>query len=223
MRPQEARFLAQRLLQIDASALTPCLNLGSSTREFREQMKPHIQREFIAPLERHGVRFVHVDMKPGDGIDISGDLFDPEVQARIRAVGARALVLTNVLEHVRDREGLARLCTSLVAPGSHLIVSVPRSYPYHGDPIDTMFRPAPEQLAALFPGFRIVAGAVIDDGSFLSDLRAAPRPLWRGLARALLRAALPFYKPKVWLNAVHRLTWLARPYRVSCVILERQP
>jgi hypothetical protein len=221
MRPTEARWFARRLTDFEPSHLTPCLNLGSSTLEFRQTVKPHIQREFIEPLERHGVEFIHVDMRPGEGIDIAGDLFDPAVQDQIRSTRPRALVLTNVLEHVRDRHALAELCVSLVEPGSVIAVSVPASYPYHGDPLDTMYRPSPDELASLFAGCRVVQADVIEDGSYRSDLRASSSVV-AGLARDLARAAFFFYRPKVSLFKLHRLAWLFRPYLIACVVLQKE-
>ena len=64
----------------------------------------------------------------------------------------RALLCCNVLEHVRDPGEFARRCGTLVMSGGVLAVTVPRSYPHHSDPIDTLYRPTPEEAAALFPG-----------------------------------------------------------------------
>ena len=62
-----------------------------------------------------------------------------------------ALLCCNVLEHVRDPGEFARRCAMLVRPGGVIVVTVPRSYPHHADPIDTLYRPTPEEAAALFP------------------------------------------------------------------------
>jgi len=32
----------------------------------------------------------------------------------------------------------------------YLVVSVPHSYPFHADPIDTLFRPAPDEVVTMF-------------------------------------------------------------------------
>src|SRR5207248_596461 len=103
MRLEEATYIARQMSQIGAGTLSPCLNVGSSTQLFREESKPHITRELIAPLESEGFTFVHSDIKCGEGVDIAGDLFDPSVQEAVRSVGARSVLLTNVLEHVRER------------------------------------------------------------------------------------------------------------------------
>jgi hypothetical protein len=48
----------------------------------------------------------------------------------------------------------------------YIIVTVPRRFPYHPDPIDLMFRPDVAELLTFFPGSRCVNGAIIDGGSF---------------------------------------------------------
>lgn len=221
MRIEEAAYLAALLKTYPAAELSPCLNIGSSTREFREVMKPHIARDFIHPLEQHGIRFIHADMKPGDGIDLCGDLFDPTLQAQLRAQGVRSLLLNNVLEHVRDRPSLAGLCLALVPTGGLLVVSVPYSYPYHADPIDTLYRPSPEQIAALFPGTVLLQSGIIEAGNASTDLfpEGSNKPV--KALRYAARLLTPFHKPAAWLNLAHRLFWLTRPYKVSVALLRK--
>ena len=223
MRPQEATYISEELRKLDPSVLSPCLNLGSSTLDFRVTRKPHIQRNLIAPLERHGIAFVHVDMKEGDGIDIAGDLFEAKTQDRIRGARPRSLFLTNVLEHVPrlTRDSLAQLCVSLIPPGGYIVVSVPRSYPYHADPIDTMFRPDPTAIAALFPTTTMVASAVLPAGTALDDWRAKGPLGMTILRRGAGLLLFPFYRPRTWMHHFHELFWLTRPFRVSVAILQR--
>ena len=108
-------------------------------------------RHLFAPLQRRGVEIVHLDCRDGDGIDICADLLDAEGYARAAARRYRALLCCNILEHVRDPGEFAWRCVELVMPGGIIVVTVPRSYPRHGDPIDTLYRPTPEEAAALFP------------------------------------------------------------------------
>ena len=42
-----------------------------------------------------------------------------------------------------------------------LFVSVPRRYPYHPDPIDTMFRPTTQELLGMFDDAELVESAAI--------------------------------------------------------------
>ena len=57
--------------------------------------------------------------------------------------------MTNLLEHVTDARQLATNVQGVLSRGSWLVVSVPNSYPYHPDPIDTMFRPTVAELTEM--------------------------------------------------------------------------
>lgn len=222
MFPAEAKRIADLVTRLELTQGDVCLNIGASTRQFREVDQPFIETDLLAPLRARGLRIVHSDLKAADGVDISGDLLEPAVQEQLRAVGARLFLCCNLLEHLTDPQGFARACAGLVPPGGWLVVSVPLSFPYHRDPIDTMFRPTPEQIAALFPGLEPAHLEVLTLHSFGDELKGGPAPAWR-LARHLLQVAMPFYRPRKWLERAHQLLWLRRPYKVSLAILRRPP
>jgi len=97
---------------------------------------------------------------------------------------------------VVDRAPLIEAMLDIALPDTIFFVSGPRQFPRHFDPIDTMFRPTPEELFAEFPGTNVVASAVIDSGNWRS-WRAEERG-GRTLARTLARLAVPFYRPRRW-------------------------
>jgi hypothetical protein len=212
MRENEAAWVAAALRQSPAE---PVLNLGSSSLAFRTSKKPHIERELFRPLLERGVRVIHADLREDEGVDISGDIFEPEVQRRLRAVQAGTLLCNNILEHVTDRAGFAALCETLVPSGAQIIVTVPHSYPYHADPIDPGYRPRPEQIAELFPRCRLIRAEVIEDGNGWQEIRR------RGMVREALRLLVPFWHFKAWRYHLHNLLWLHRPYLISAVVLQR--
>jgi hypothetical protein len=80
----------------------------------------------------------------------------------------------NVLEHVPNRDELATAIESLVSRGGYLFVTVPRRYPYHPGPIDTMFRPGVEELGSMFGRLDLVEGAEIRCESLLSYFLSSP-------------------------------------------------
>jgi hypothetical protein len=221
MRPAEARWIAQQLAALPRDQISPLLNIGSSTREFREIRQPHIERLIFAPMRKTGVEVIHTDLKPEAGVDVDGDLMDASVQAQLRAHRPRAALSSNLLEHVASPAELARAIGSLVEPGGILLVTVPRSYPYHADPIDTGFRPAPKELAALFPGFSMLRGEVVADstygGELFGDGIAGLHKGLRGLIAALRR------RGEVARAYRDRLRWLFRPFTTTCVVLRRDP
>ena len=222
MRPEEAQTLAEWVQGLDLEPGDICLNIGSSTSRFRQVDQPHVHASFIAPLEQSGIRFVHCDMKEDGGVDEVGDVLDPSFRARLKRHQAKLVVCSNLLEHLRDPRAFASACGELVTEGGYGLFSVPSSYPYHPDPIDTMLRPEPEELAAFLPDWTVLRACELTTGSYWGDLSRGGRPLAR-LLRHIARVAVPFYRPRRWRENASRLLWLFRPYRVSIVLLKKSP
>jgi SAM-dependent methyltransferase len=215
---REARWIGERLAAYATADLSPLLNIGSSTREFRERVQPWMVRHIFAPLAERGVEVVHLDARTGPGIDIRADLLDDADFARVSARRYRALLICNVLEHVRDAAEFARRCGEFVLPGGVIVVTVPRSYPRHGDPIDTLYRPTPDEAAALFPHSALVAAEIIDVGeSYRDEVRRRP---WIMLRHAL-RLPVPFVGLEKWRQSMRKPYWLFHNYTVSAAILRR--
>ena len=220
MRREEADTLAHWVRKLGLEPGATCLNIGSSTREFREQQQPHVAERFIRPLEQAGIRFVHCDMKEADGVDEVGDVLDPIFRERLKQHRASLLVCSNLLEHLTAPQQFASACAELVKEGGYGIFSVPLAYPYHPDPIDTMLRVTPAQLAAMLPDWTIVRSGEIRAGNYWRDLKESGSP-WSRLIRQMARVALPFYRPGQWRANAGRLPWLFRTYRVSIVLLQK--
>lgn len=193
---KEAAWIASRLAAMDAAEVGTILNIGSSTERFRTVQQPWIDELLFAPMRARGIRVVHLDRKEADGVDLVADIMSDEGNAAASAQRPRTVMLCNILEHVREPERLARRAFDLVAPGGHLIVSVPRSYPYHADPIDTMYRPSPEEVSALVPD------AVLTEGEILPTIYH-----WNEILGGERR---PQRK---------RIRWLFVPYRVTMAML----
>jgi SAM-dependent methyltransferase len=238
MRVAEARAIAAALAQLPAQALTPCLNLGSSTATVREApamgrpdgpapdlgtVQPHVAEQVLRPLEARGVRIVHADIKAGEGVDLVGDVYDPAYRERVRAVAPRLVICSNLLEHLPDREGFVDFCRGVVAPGGYVLVTVPRSYPYHADPIDTGYRPTPEELFAFFPGWERTWSETVIDTTFWHDLGTMPLAGWpRFAATMIVKFPLLLLTDRArFLSRYHRFLWLARRFSVSCVLVRK--
>ena len=197
-----------------------CLNIGSSTEAFRTRDQPHIDELLIRPIEAAGIRIIHCDIKAAPGVDEVGDLLDPQFREKLKGYRADLMICSNLLEHLTDPQAFAAACGDLVRPGGYGLITMPLSYPYHADPIDTMLRLKPAQLAAMMPGWEIVRAEELEAGSYAHELRRSGRPVSL-LMRHLARAALPFYRPRKWRGLAHRLLWLFRPYRQSMVLLRK--
>jgi hypothetical protein len=214
----EARWLLGALETFPPERLSPLLNLGSSYAEFRETVQPWIERELFRPLGRRGVELVHVDLRDLPGVDFQADLTDPRDIDRLRALRPNALLCCNLLEHVTDPRLLAQHCLDMLTPGGLVFVTVPFSYPHHRDPIDTMYRPSPAELATLFVRARMLDGLVLGAGlSYRDDVRARPWLLLRHLARL----PVPFLSLERWKRSMAKLYWLGTEYRITCAVFEK--
>ncbi|TKD51393.1 methyltransferase domain-containing protein [Sphingomonas baiyangensis] len=220
MRPCEADWIRDSLLALGPDKASPLLNLGSSTRHFREVSKPHIEARLLAPLRAAGFRIVHADMKQDDGVDLVGDVLDPAYIAQLQAMGFRSIICSNLLEHVRDPQAVARACEAIVGEAGHIVVTVPHSYPYHPDPIDTLYRPDPVALARDFPNSQIVASTILADGGLIAEEAGkGAANLIAYPVRAGWRIVSGLWRPRIALAQLHRLTWLVRSFKVSCATL----
>lgn len=217
MFPAEAEKLCELLAGRDD--VSPLLNLGSSTAHFRLVTKPHIEASLFAPLRRAGVEVVHCDIKQDDGVDLVGDVMDPAFVQILRARKFRAILLANLLEHVRDPAAIASACEHIVGPGGLILATVPQSYPFHADPIDTGYRPSPQELAALFPNSEAIHLASIEGGTFGERLHAQGRRLRREILSTAMWLLIAPARPRTAAAKLHRWFWLRRPYRVSLALL----
>jgi len=215
MRIEEAGWIANQ--SIDG----PVLELASATGHFRTVSQPHIDRLIHAPLRARGLEIVHADLKAEPGVDIVGDFTDPVVESQLRAVGAQTVLCCNLLEHVLDREAMAALCDRLLRPGGLLIVTVPLSVPFHNDPIDTCYRPRPDQIAALFPSYVVEDAEIVKSTTFGQDLVRSKTSIPLFIAKSIWRIVPVWRGWKTYLHMNHRMLWLFRPYRISCVALRK--
>jgi hypothetical protein len=226
----EARWLGERLRDVEPSRV---LNIGSSDLDFRTRTQPWIDELVFRPLRDRGLTVFHQDLVAGPGVDLAGDLHDPGVRAALRALDPRCIICSNVLEHVIDREAFASILMELLPPGGRLLVTVPRAFPYHPDPIDTLFRPALDELAALFPGTRVLTGEIVEAGRLhdlvlenpsraLARLRGATTSLLERLrsraptARAGSDSSASAMNFGNWL-----IPWIYKPFELTCLDMRR--
>jgi hypothetical protein len=193
---KEARWLADCLAGLDSPA--PIVNIGSSTLHFRTVEQPWIDEILFAPLRQRNVEVINVDLKQAPGVDLCLDLLSDDGFEQLKALRPRTVLLCNLLEHVLDPKTMVERAYELLAPGGKLIVSVPRSYPHHRDPIDTMFRPTPQEVADLEPRARLVHSEILPTEFHWHEVFRNPRKLQR-----------------------KRALWLFVPYKVTFAILER--
>ena len=215
---EEAAWLGTRLAAITDADLFPLANIGSSTGRFRSVTQPHINRAIFCPLGERRGPVHHVDIKAGPGVDVVGDLENPDFIAYLRGqLAPQSLLVSNLLEHVRNPSRVAHALLGIVPHGGLIIVSGPHRYPYHPDPIDTRFRPSLEEAHALFPGTRLVDGEIVVSNTW------RPWGAVRSSARSRMlyfgRLALPVYRPKSWRRRLDSVPYILRRVSAYAMVL----
>jgi hypothetical protein len=215
----ESKWLGERLSAIPDDQLFPLLNIGSSTLEFRTVTQPYIDHNIFTPLRKRGGTVYHADIKAAPGVDLVGDLLDPVFLAELSKLQIRSAMISNLFEHVTIRQQICDVVMKIVPSDGYIFVSGPHRYPYHADPIDTMFRPSIEEMHAHFPGTRIVDSAIIDSGNW-RQWNAAERG--RTLGRTLARLLVPFYRPRKWWELARQSPYIFRHIKAFAVVLRKE-
>ena len=117
-----------------------------------------------------------------------------------------------------DPAEFANRCFGLLPPGGRLVITVPKSYPHHRDPIDTMFRPTPEEISALISeAHEVLVSEIIDTGSYRDNLKRRPWIIYR----QILRLPFPFLGWTRWKRSMKKFYWMIWPYRQSCIVIQK--
>ena len=218
MRLEESLFIRNALIEIPQIDFPKtCINLGSGNVNQIRIRKPWVFQNIFDFLYARGCKTIHADMTDWDNVDRVIDLTDSKsLEFCANLPCPKVFVLANVLEHV-PRNFHSRISASIyeqMAGGDYLIITVPHAYPFHPDPIDTMYRPTDDELKKVIP-LRWLETAIVTAGSYVNDL-AGMKPL--KVVRKTLKPLWPFRRPKKYLSDLHRLTFLFRPYRIAIAI-----
>ena len=217
--PEEAAWFERNLRSRAAHELSPLLNVGSSTLEYRASGSTQIDRLLLRPLAARGVEVTHVDLKEDPGVDLVGDITDPVFRARVAKIGAKAVLCNNLLEHVPDVPAMCRALAEICPSGGILCLSVPHAFPFHPDPIDNGFRPSVGQLSGIFAplGFELSRADLVEFGSYGEAVAGNPRLILRD---AYLLALAPFLeeKRKVLFG---NYAFFRRRFQVACAIFAK--
>jgi hypothetical protein len=216
MLKEEAEWIESeldRLLQ-QGEVLFPLANIGCSD-EKQLEFQPWV-RDLIGHIQEKGA-LINIDIKDSPGVDMTGDLLDPAFISRLKDKKFGALLCANILTNITDKEKFAASIIDVIHPGSVLIITVSNRYPYVADPVDTLYRPTPEQLKLLFPGTEIVSSSLVESQSYLQLLWGKKKVFVITAARLLV----PFYKFKTWWNLMKYLPSIFKPVRSSCLVLRK--
>lgn len=219
MTERESLWLREALQRLTAAKdISPLLNVGSSTKHFREVEQPWNYQNIIGPLESKGIKVTHLDIKDAEGVDIVGDLSDPLFLARLKQRKYKSVLCTNLLEHVPNPQEICSAMLQVVEKEGYLIIGVPNLYPYHNDPIDNMFRPDAEELHGYFPGTELIESELVHIGrSHFSTMIKSPKMMLVFTIRLLT----PFYKPSAWVKIIKGVPDLFKEYRILYAIFRK--
>ena len=157
------------------------------------------------------------NLKDDIGVDIVGDIFDDDVFQKIKEQNFKCIFCCNFLEHVTNPGDLIVRCMQLIPVGGYIVFTVPYSYPYHRDPIDTMFRPAPDELASLIPSHKVISSEIINTGSYRDHLAKSPWKIFRHI-----RIFFPFFGFEKWKRSLIKLKWLYFDFKHTCLIVQKK-
>ncbi len=168
------------------------LNLGSSTKDFRHNIQSHIYREIFSNLQDFNV--VHTDIKKEAGVDLVGDITDVAFRAKLLDLKPKVIICSNLLEHVSNVEEFTTAIVDILPNDSYLLITTPKDFPYHPDPIDTMFRPTIKELIKEFDRLDFVQGKYVNCGVLYNSCESNRSIRLYNHFKALIRVFMPFYR-----------------------------
>ena len=194
------------------------LNIGSSTKEFIEVDQPYIKHHLFDELAKKNCTVKNIDIKQAEGVDLVGDVTDKNFTDTLRQLNPSIIICSNLLEHLEDRKTFCDSLINIMSKDTMLIVSVPYSFPYHEDPIDTLYRPDLKELQKAFPLLKMVEGEIVDCGFYFALISKGMEVSNQFLffIKTLIRmfiALVTFNKKKI-----DSLSWNFRRASATCVV-----
>ena len=191
------------------------INLGSGNREQLKKTKPWVSKNVFDLFKKQKAKILHVDAENFPGVDIVQDLSQPNSLSFCdKLKGSKLFILANVLEHIPKKvyaEFLNKIYSKMNSKDG-LIIMVPYGYPYHADPIDTKYRPSPNELNQLLP-LTWLEDEIVSAGSYKEEFRRMN--VFKKI-RTLLKPLWILQKPTKWLEN-HRLFYLFKQYQITIV------
>lgn len=208
---QEAQWIQSILEGVELEQGMQVLDIGSSSLEFRTIIQPHIHRYIHEPLIEKGVQITTLDTKQAEGVDLVMDLTQPNLVEKTFDKKFDLVICCNILEHVEDRRVFLENVLKYCRPHGQLLLTVPRQYPKHNDPIDTMYRPTPRELEK-FVASMSTAEVLQSEVLSISDRQYYPTEILRKKDYLTLKPI------RMWVS------WFFPPLRwkVTCMLLKIQ-
>lgn len=197
---KEAKKIYQLITKVE-SKKSVILNLGSSTKKFREIDQPYINSEIFTKLSLDGYKVIHSDIKENEGVDLVGDILDLSFRQKIAKINPSIIICSNLLEHIEERNSFITALLEIVPENSYIIITVPYKFPYHPDPIDTLYRPSLNELEndiCIENNLKLISGEILNNSLLVNFNVFNQFKRLQNLLRLFIRFFLPFYKYKNW-------------------------
>ncbi len=204
------KTIIQKFLQKESVVL----NIGSSTKEFLQQ-QPYILTNVIQPIEQLGCKLLNIDIKKAEGVDIVGDLTNPNFIAELKTYKPAMVICANLLEHLEDRKPLVNGLISLLSNNTLLVVSVPHVFPYHADPIDTMYRPNINELALDFKGLSVVEAKIVTNGTYYNYTTKHLNPFVK------MAGFFKVFAKHLLSNNKQETSWYFKTISTTCIVFKK--
>lgn len=222
----EAAWLARALATLPTERLSPLLSLGSGAGQFRDSKQPWIEEQIYRPLERRGITVLHHEFVAAPGVQLAGDLQDEAFLEQLAALNAGSVMCCNVLEHLDRRAVLTSWLPRLIPSGGYAVLTVPHRFPYHADPIDTLFRPSVADLAKELPTLTLVSGEEVRCGTlfrYLMDAPDARESIVKGVRTSLSRRGrgAPTTAAPARPAGSGALAYAVRQTEISCAVFRK--
>lgn len=216
---EEAIWIGQEITKMDFGQQdVNCLNIGSSTRDYRELIKPYINEFVINPIERLG-EITHLDAKEADGVDIVGDLTSLHFRRKMANHKYNLVLCNNVLTHVRDVNAVYDAISECLSEGGYVIITAPSQYPYCADPFDSKYRPSRADIEKMLPLFKTVAFTYIESGETMLTRFMLNK---RSMLYFFLNILIPRKGWDVWRNTVSDMLDINKPFALVGLVMQKK-
>ena len=189
------------------------INLGCGDIKNFLKSKPYVKKNVFDPLKKQGAVIINVDSYHYPNIDFVLDLtklinFDFLKKTK----SPRLYILANVLEHIPSEKRLVAIKNiyNNMKKNDSIIITVPHQYPYHPCPIDTLYRPLPNDIKKLLPFINWKSLFLVNSGSYKDEFKKMY--LLKKIGK-LLKLFWIFQSPNKYIN--QRSMFLFKKYQIS--------
>jgi len=218
MRIEEAKWIIDQINKLNISNVR-LLDIGGSTQNFRNDRQPFINDIIFTSLVKLNIEVVHSDIKNAEGVDFAGDILNKEFREVIKKMSFPIILASNLLEHVRNLHAFCEALEYILPAQGILIITVPNLYPYHRDPIDTLFRPDVKEVVSLFPGCDLKTGTILESSeSHIKTLLKNPY----NLLLTLKNWMIPRYGFREWKKRCNDIPNIFKCYKMTCVVFQKR-